>query len=81
MSLEAVVSFILKFAKFNPFQARNAYSALLLIPGWESLRFAASIKQAKRLWENSGEKYADFWDAESVVEKLRKYPVNWTSVQ
>ena len=80
MSVDAVASWLLKFAAVQPFQARNAYSAFLLIPGWESIRFAACIRQAKRLWESSGDKYGDFWEAESVLEKLALSPLDWDSV-
>ena len=77
MTVEAVASWILKFAQSQPFQARNAYSAFLLIPGWESIRFCTSIRQAKRLWETSGEKYGDFWEADLVLKKLLDSPFDW----
>ena len=80
MSLEAVASWILRFARTEPFQARSAYSAFLLIPGWEHLRFCTAIRQAKKLWESSGEKYGDFWDAEKVLKKLAATPCDWNSV-
>jgi len=81
MSLEAVASWILRFAKQQPFQARSAYSAFLLIPGWEQLRFCTAIRQAKKFWETSGEKYGDFWDAEKVVLKLASTPCDWSCVR
>ena len=54
---------------------------MLLIPGWEFLKFTRSVKLAKRLWNVSEAKYSDFWDAKSVVQQLKKFPVNWDSVQ
>lgn len=81
MSTEEVSTWLLRFAQVLPHTARNAYSALLLIPGWEFLKFARCIKLAKRLWNVSEAKYADFWDAKSVLQKLQKIPVNWHSVQ
>jgi len=82
MSTEEVFTWLLRFAQVLPHTARNAYSALFLIPGWEFLNFARCIKLAKRLWNVSEAKYADFWDAKSVLQKLqKKNPVNWHSVQ
>jgi hypothetical protein len=81
MSLEEVASWILRFAQLVPHTARNAYSAFLHIPGWESLKFSQQIRLSKRFWNVSEAKYSDFWDAKSVVERLKKLPVNWSSVQ
>ena len=81
MTQEEVGCWILRLAQVLPHTARNAFSAFCHIPGWEFLKFCQSIKQAKRLWGISESKYADFWDAKSIVEKLKKYPVNWASVQ
>ena len=36
---------------------------------------------AKRCWDSSGAKYADFWDARAVLETLQKLPLDWHSVQ
>jgi hypothetical protein len=80
LSHEAAASYILKFAQQNKYEARNAYSAFLLIPGWEHLRFTAGIRQAKKLWESAGEKYGDFWDAESILEKIKDIPCNFDSI-
>ena len=80
MSLEEAASWLLRFAHHNPSQAKNAYSALLLIPGWEQIRFTAGIRQAKKLWETSGEKYGDFWDADHLLEKLKRCPLDWNDV-
>ena len=81
MSTEEVSSWILRLAQVEPHQARNAYSAFLMIPGWESIRFTQAIKRAKILWARAGAKCADFWDAESVLRKLALQPLDWFSVQ
>ena len=81
MSTEEVSSWILRLAQVEPHQARNAYSAFLVIPGWESIRFTQAIKRAKTLWASTGAKYADFWNAESVLKKLALEPLDWFSVQ
>ena len=80
MSLEEVASWILRFAQEQPHRAGNAYSGFLLIPGWEFLKFSQYIKQAKRLWNVSGAKYADFWDAARVVEKLKSQKIDLCNV-
>ena len=68
-------------SKVSPHEARNAYSALLLIPGWESLRFVQLIKLCKREWGTSVPKYADFWDAKTILGKILCEPLNWHDVQ
>ena len=73
MTLEETASWILKMSKVSPHEARNAYSALLLIPGWEALRFVQLIKHCKREWGSSVAKFTDFWDAKTILEK---YSVN-----
>ena len=78
MSLEEAASWLLRFAQHSPSQAKNAYSFLLLIPRWEKIQFTAGIRQAKKLWEKSGEKYGDFWDAYHLLENLRKCPLDWS---
>ena len=35
----------------------------------------------KRRWESSAARYADFWDARAVLEKLQKIPLDWKNVQ
>ena len=70
MSIEEVASWILRFSQVQPHTARNAFSGLLHVPGWEYLKFSPCIKQAKRFWNVSGPKYADFWDAEKNPHKI-----------
>jgi hypothetical protein len=81
MSFEEIASWIFKLAQSQPNQARNAYSAVLLIPGWEQVRFSPLIKQAKKLWETSVEKYADFWDAKELLLQIASTPLDWENVQ
>jgi hypothetical protein len=80
MSFTEVACWILRFAHQQPHQARNAFSAFLLIPGWEPMKFSHEIKLAKRIWESSGAKYAEFWDAKDVLQKLMFEPLDWSSV-
>ena len=60
-------------------EARHAYSALLLVPGFEGLRFRTLLKSCKLEWNVSAPKYADFWDASHVVQKLCTLPLDWNS--
>ena len=39
MTLQQMAGNILFLNKYSPAQARTAYSALLLLPGWDQLRF------------------------------------------
>ena len=48
-----IASELLQFQKKNFNEARVAYSALLLIPGMEKLRFSPFLSQSKRLWNQS----------------------------
>ena len=36
---------------------------------------------AKRHWENSAARYADFWDPRTILHKLQEIPLDWSSVQ
>ena len=81
MSLNEVACWILRFAQHQPHQARNAYSGFVLIPGWEQIKFCQEIKMAKRCWGISSVRYADFWDAKAVLEKLQGIPLKWNDVQ
>ena len=64
----------------NKNQARNAYSALLLIPGWDQIRFSPLLKACKRTWNQSVPKYPAFWSASPVVKALTKQPLTWSSI-
>ena len=47
MSFEEVASWLLKMCTSNSNTARNAYSGLLLVPGWNQLKFCPLIKKCK----------------------------------
>jgi len=61
ISQEEISHYILILNKEAPAQARHAYSAFLLIPGLEHLRFSPMLKKMKQSWKISNEKYACFW--------------------
>ena len=79
-TLQQMASQILFLNKFSPAQARNAYSGMLLIPGWDQLRFCAMLNPCKRSWNHTQPKYADFWDARNLLNKLALRPLNFNSI-
>ena len=81
MTLEQMAGNIVFLNQFSPAQARNAYSALLLLPGWGQLRFSPLLVSCRKIWQKSQAKYSTFWDATSVLEKLADMSLDWDSVQ
>ena len=79
-TLLEVSALVLDLSKISLHQARNAYSGLLLVPGFEQLRFAPLLKGVKKVWGKSQPKYAGFWDASPLLKKLAQDPVDWGSV-
>ena len=79
MSVEDIALQVLNLNSISPVEDRMAFSALLLIPGYESLKFMPFLKQCKQQWNTSTPKYADFWSAETVLQKLVDEPLNWNS--
>jgi hypothetical protein len=69
-SLEQVADSIIQIFKISPSQARNAYSAMLLIPGWGNLRFVSLLGPYKRLWNLNVEKYGTFYDPWPILLHL-----------
>ena len=80
MSLEEAASWLLRMAKTWPHEARNAYSGLLLIPGWEHLKFNPLIKACKKFWDQTGDRYSGFWDARKLPERLQEEELDWNSL-
>ena len=60
LSLDAIASQLLLLHDRSPAQARSAYSALLLVPGLEHLRFSSLLKVCGRQWSSSQPKYSIF---------------------
>ena len=76
-SMDQVAQMLLLLNALSASQARHAYSACLLIPGLDQLRFHPLLRKCKKEWNHSGEKYATFWDAKKVLEQLLAEPLNW----
>jgi len=80
ISQEEISHYILILNKEAPAQARHAYSACLLIPGLENLRFSPMLKKLKQSWNISNEKYACFWDVSSLIKRLLDENLNWNNI-
>ena len=52
--------------KFSASQARNAYSAILLIPGFLHLQHNILLRKIKKEWSTNQVKYPNFWDGSRV---------------
>jgi hypothetical protein len=76
-----VATAILLLSEISVTDARNAYSAVCLLPGFEHVKFSPLLKNLKRLWNHSIQKYATFWDPQPLLKKLRSYrPLHMMSV-
>jgi hypothetical protein len=62
---------LLRAHKKSVSQARNAYSAFLLIPGFDNVRFNPMLKPLKDAWRSTAPKYATFWDVEPCLDLLK----------
>jgi len=81
LSTYQLASQILYINTFSPAQARNAYSAMILIPCWDQLRFCPLLLQCKRTWNYSQAKYSTFWDADILLKTLLAQYLDWKSVE
>jgi hypothetical protein len=75
LSLSQVASALISLHMQSPCQARNAYSAALLVPGFSQLRFLPVLQPYKRQWNSSVEKYATFWSPLSLLQQLVAEPL------
>ena len=81
MSCDEVAGWLLRLNEFHPHEARNAYAGLILVPGWEGLRFSQIVKECKQDWNSSIPKYGDFWDARQLLLRLESEPLRWHDVR
>ena len=70
ISIQAVAEGILTLSTQSLHDARNAYCAALLLPGFSSLRFSSLLQGIKKRWNVSVQKYASFWDPSPLLAKL-----------
>ena len=66
-TLEQIASGIIEIYNWSPSQAKNAYSSVLLLPGFYHLRFHHLLLPYKKLWNTNVEKYASFWDCTPMI--------------
>lgn len=71
------VALLLEMYQFNASQAKHAYSAMLLVTGFASLIFCPFLTTVKNECNSHQAKYASFWDAERVLQKLAELPVDF----
>ena len=76
LSLQGIASEIAFMASVNLNEARNAYSAFAMVPGYEALKFSPLLKRCKASWSVSSPKYSDFWDGAKILTRLSRCPVN-----
>ena len=55
---------LLVFNKCSESQARNAYAALVMVPGFDQLRSTSILSTCKKSWNGTREKYGAFWSPE-----------------
>ena len=74
-SPENVAAGIIRLFSYSAAQARNAYSAVLLLFQLASLRFLSILQPYKRQWNKSVSRYGTFWDSAPLVQQLAGLPV------
>ena len=60
-TLSQVASAIITLHHLTPSQAKNAYSGMLLVPGFSALRSEPLLAPFKKLCNSSTQKYGTFW--------------------
>ena len=80
-SLDQVAEHLVLLHGVSVSQARSAYAALLLIPGFDQLRFNPLLCRCKKLWNVSEAKYSHFWSVEILVQKLAREKLDWANME
>ena len=80
-SISDVAGLLLELHHVSPSQARNAYSACLLFPQLQGLKFSILLKTVKRSWYKSEPRYPTFYDATSIFCKFASQPLDRTNVE
>ena len=75
-TVDQVADAIVQLFQISATQARNAYSALLLIPGYAGIRFHTLLSLYKRLWNKGTEKYGALWDPMPMLIELATTPLH-----
>lgn len=56
-------------------QGRNVYSALILLPPCQQLKWETLLSKTKRGWNVSRPKYSTFFDVEPILSKFARAPI------
>jgi hypothetical protein len=67
-----IVSSLMHLNKLSPSEARNAFAAMSLLPGFHHLSFHPLLKHVKRSWNNTVQKYSTFWDPLPILKTLQR---------
>jgi hypothetical protein len=77
-----VATAILLLSEISVADARNAYSAICLLPGFEHVKFSPLLKNLKKVWNHSTQKYATFWDPQPILKQMQSVtPLDMMSVE
>ena len=68
--MDQIAQAIIQLFQYSTAQARNAYSAILILPGFEGIRFNPLLNPYKKLWNINIEKYSHFWDPLPLLMEL-----------
>ena len=79
-SMEEIALQLQKMNFLDKNKTKYAYSAIVCLPGFDSLKFTPLLKSCKREWNTSQPKYATFWDAQPILQKILQKPLNWKNV-
>jgi hypothetical protein len=74
VEVHQVAQEILKMYHVSSSDARNAYSAVCLLPGFQHIRFSPLLTPLKKSWNTSQQKYATFWDPSPILQSLSQRP-------
>ena len=75
-----IADVLTQLTALSPSHGRNTYSACLLLPGLQSLRFNVLMMRCKRSWSHRDPRYTAFWKVEDVLARLVTTPLSWTCV-
>ena len=77
---DALAGCLVEFHQYWPNESKMAYASVILLPGFDQIRFHPMLKPLKREWNKSEAKYATFWDAQKKLRLLQKQNLDWSSI-
>ncbi len=69
-TLDVIAQAIIQLFQYSIAQARNACSVILILLGFEGIRFKPLLISYKKLWNINIEKYSLFWDPLLLLMEL-----------